>query len=163
MALLDQRPILDHSRGHLLEWPAQPKHVLWPHWLGEERLRSVSKFQGVRIRMSFTPASLPPFSSFLPARPRRAVGWFATLRPLLSAGAGNPIAPPSTVPVAITAALDHWPCWLLSTWSGAAFDAFTFVSVLFAVVQAGKLGIIFNSSLTPLQTNPSENPAVSTV
>lgn len=48
----------------------------------------------------------------------------------------------------ITAALDHWSCWFLSTWSGAAVDAFIFVSVLFSLVQVGKLGIIFNSSLS---------------
>lgn len=45
-------------------------------------------------------------------------------------------------------ALEHWPCGLLSTWSGAMLDAFTLGSVLFSVVQVGKLGIFFNSSLS---------------
>lgn len=55
----------------------------------------------------------------------------------------------------LTAALDHWSCWFLSTWSGAAVDAFIFVSVLFSVVQVGKLGIIFNSSLSHTPPNQS--------
>lgn len=102
--------------------------------------------------MASTPAPLPPFASFLPSCPQ---GW-------VGVGGGVDCYPqaPSLCwsweshssafhsSSGLTAALEHWSCWFLSTWSGAAVDAFIFVSVLFSVVQVGKLGIIFNSSLS---------------
>lgn len=91
---------------------------------------------------SSTPASLCFFPPFL------STGGIANLGPSTcrsweSHTSAFPILVGRTV-----SALEHWPCGLLSTWSGAVLDAFTLGSVLFSVVQVEKLGIIFNSSLS---------------